>query len=148
MALRRITKELRDIERDTARSGVVASPVDADMFHWKASIQGPAGSPYEGGKFFLDVTFPDNYPMKPPTLRFVTKVYHPNINDNGDICVDLLHDQWSPVLGIAKLLLSVSSLLTDPNTDHGLRPDVVKQLKSDPLTFTKTAREWTARFAQ
>merc|ERR1712093_143240 len=148
MALRRLTKELKDLPRETEGSNVTASPVDEkNVFHWRAVILGPEGSPYEGGSFHLDVVFPSDYPFKPPKVTFRTKVYHPNINDNGGICLDILRDQWTPALSAAKVLLSVSSLLTDPNVDHGLREEAVRQLRSDPAGFARTAREWTAKYA-
>ena len=78
-------------------------------------ILGPSGSPYAGGVFFLDIHFPADYPFKPPKVAFKTRIYHCNINSNGQICLDILKDQWSPALTVSKVLLSVCSLLTDPN---------------------------------
>ena len=74
-----------------------------------------AGSPYSGGVYFLDIHFPPDYPFKPPKLTFRTRIYHCNINSNGQICLDILKDQWSPALTISKVLLSICSLLTDAN---------------------------------
>ncbi len=65
---------------------------ETDPFNWRATIIGPDGSPYSGGVFLLTVTFPQDYPFKPPKFRFITKVYHPNINSNGSICLDILKD--------------------------------------------------------
>ena len=73
------------------------------------------GSPYAGGVYFLDIHFPPDYPFKPPKLTFRTRIYHCNINSNGQICLDILKDQWSPALTISKVLLSICSLLTDAN---------------------------------
>ena len=75
----------------------------------------PAGSPYAGGIYFLDIHFPPDYPFKPPKVTFRTRIYHCNINSNGQICLDILKDQWSPALTISKVLLSICSLLTDAN---------------------------------
>ena len=85
---------------------------------------GPEDSAYTGGVFFLNIHFPTDYPFKPPKVQFVTKIYHPNINSNGSICLDILKDQWSPALTISKVLLSISSLLTDANPDDPLVPDI------------------------
>merc|ERR1711981_766426 len=93
-----------------------------DVFQWQATVQGPAGTPYEGGIFFLKVQFPSNYPFKPPKIQFTTPVYHPNINSSGSICLDVLKDQWNPALTISKVLLSICSLLSDPNPDDPLDP--------------------------
>lgn len=72
------------------------------QFHWQATIMGPSDSPYSGGVFFLAIHFPTDYPFKPPKVNFTTRIYHPNINSNGSICLDILRDQWSPALTISK----------------------------------------------
>ncbi|KAK4386862.1 Ubiquitin-conjugating enzyme E2 5A [Sesamum angolense] len=97
-------------------------PVGEDMFHWQATIMGPSDSPFSGGVFLVTIHFPPDYPFKPPKVSFKTKVYHPNINSNGSICLDILKDQWSPALTVSKVLLSICSLLTDPNPDDPLCP--------------------------
>ncbi len=108
---------------------------------------GPPGSPYEGGVFFLKIQFPNDYPFKPPKLQFETKVYHCNINAQGGICLDILKDNWSPALTISKVLLSISSLLTDPNPDDPLMPEIAQQVKNNRPLHDKTAAEWTRKFA-
>lgn len=72
------------------------------QFHWQATIMGPGDSPFQGGVFFLAIHFPTDYPFKPPKVNFTTRIYHPNINSNGSICLDILRDQWSPALTISK----------------------------------------------
>jgi len=94
MALRRINKELVDLNRDPP-TNCSAGPVGDDMFHWQATIMGPEDSPYAGGIFFLNIHFPSDYPFKPPKVNFTTKIYHCNINSNGAICLDILKDQES-----------------------------------------------------
>merc|ERR1711885_85713 len=104
---------------------------------------GPDDSPYVGGIFFLNIHFPTDYPFKPPKINFTTRIYHPNINSNGAICLDILKDQWSPALTISKVLLSICSLLTDPNPDDPLVPEIAHIYKTDkyvqeahiPLSF-------------
>jgi len=108
---------------------------------------GPDDSPYSGGVFFLNIHFPPDYPFKPPKVSFTTKIYHPNINANGSICLDILKDQWSPALTISKVLLSISSLLTDPNPDDPLVPEIAQIYKNDRERYNTTAREWTGRYA-
>ena len=117
------------------------------MFHWQATIMGPDDSPYAGGVFFLDIHFPADYPFKPPKVHFTTRIYHCNINSNGGICLDILKDQWSPALTISKVLLSICSLLTDPNPDDPLVPDIAQLLKTDRARHDSTAREWTSKYA-
>jgi len=146
MALKRIQKELSDITKDPPTS-CSAGPVGEDLFHWTATIMGPEASPFQGGVFFLDIHFPADYPFKPPKVQFTTKVYHPNINKNGSICLDILKDQWSPALTVSRVLLSISSLLTDPNPDDPLVPEIAHQFKTNKSAYESTAREWTTRYA-
>ena len=108
---------------------------------------GPDDSPFQGGVFFLNVQFPTDYPFKPPKLSFTTRIYHPNINSNGSICLDILKDQWSPALTISKVLLSISSLLTDANPNDPLVPEIAHIYKNDRSRYDNTAREWTRRYA-
>lgn len=124
-----------------------AGPVGDDVYHWQASIMGPPDSPYAGGVFFLSIHFPTDYPFKPPKISFTTKIYHPNINSNGNICLDILKDQWSPALTISKVLLSICSLLTDANPDDPLVPEIAHLYKTDRAKYEATAKEWTKKYA-
>eukprot|EP01015_Nassula_variabilis_P034051 TRINITY_DN831_c0_g2_i5.p1 TRINITY_DN831_c0_g2~~TRINITY_DN831_c0_g2_i5.p1 ORF type:complete len:149 (-),score=13.29 TRINITY_DN831_c0_g2_i5:148-594(-) len=147
MALKRIQKELKDINNDPP-SNCSAGPVsDTDQFHWQATIMGPDDSPYAGGVFFLNINFPTDYPFKPPKVSFITRIYHPNINSNGSICLDILKDQWSPALTVSKVLLSICSLLTDPNPDDPLVPEIANQYKTDKTRYESIAREWVRKYA-
>ena len=131
-ALKRINKELQDLNRDPpAPDQCSAEPVGEDLFHWQATINGPPDSPYQGGVFLLTMHFSDNYPFKPPKVAFTTKIFHPNINSEGTIRADILGSQWSPVLTIGKLLLSICSLLCDPNPDDPLVPEIARIFKTD-----------------
>ncbi|MBV96295.1 Ubiquitin-conjugating enzyme E2 E3, partial [Eschrichtius robustus] len=94
-----------------------AGPKGDNIYEWRSTILGPPGSVYEGGVFFLDITFSSDYPFKPPKVTFRTRIYHCNINSQGVICLDILKDNWSPALTISKVLLSICSLLTDCNPD-------------------------------
>uniref|UniRef100_A0A8C7J2M9 Ubiquitin-conjugating enzyme E2 D2 n=1 Tax=Oncorhynchus kisutch TaxID=8019 RepID=A0A8C7J2M9_ONCKI len=123
-------RELNDLARDPPAQ-CSAGPVGDDMFHWQATIMGPNDSPYQGGVFFLTIHFPTDYPFKPPKLAFTTRIYHPNINSNGSICLDILRSQWSPALTISKVLLSICSLLCDPNPDDPLVPEIARIYKAD-----------------
>ena len=142
----RIRKELEEMEKDPPAncSGGIAGN---NIYQWTATIMGPSDSPYFGGIFFLDIYFPRNYPFKPPNIIFRTKVYHPNINSTGGICLDILKDNWSPALTITKVLLSICSLLTDPNPDDPLVPSIANEYKDDYELFVENAKEWTVNFA-
>ncbi|KAJ7270421.1 ubiquitin-conjugating enzyme E2 [Mycena rebaudengoi] len=146
MALRRINKELVDLGRDPPLS-CSAGPTGDNMFQWQATIMGPEESPYAGGVFFLSIAFPMNYPLTPPKVSFTTRIYHPNINADGSVCLDILKDQWSPALNISKVLLSICSLLAAPNPDDALVPDIAHLYKTDRALFESTAQEWTRQHA-
>eukprot|EP01064_Diplonema_japonicum_P016989 TRINITY_DN2504_c0_g1_i4.p1 TRINITY_DN2504_c0_g1~~TRINITY_DN2504_c0_g1_i4.p1 ORF type:complete len:164 (+),score=38.95 TRINITY_DN2504_c0_g1_i4:48-494(+) len=147
MALRRIKKEYSDLQKEPLANTSAGPVSESDMFTWKATIMGPESSPYQGGIFFLNIHFPADYPFKPPRLQFTTKLYHPNINSNGGICLDILKDQWSPALTISKVLLSICSLLTDPNPDDPLVPEIARMFKTNRAQFETNAREWTRKYA-
>ncbi|ELV09858.1 ubiquitin-conjugating enzyme E2 2 [Tupaia chinensis] len=146
MAVHRLRKELQDLTRDPPPH-CSAGPVGDDMLHWRASIMGPPGSPYQGGVFFLTIYFPQDYPFRPPDVAFLTRIYHPNISGNGTICLDILKSEWTPVLTISKVLLSICSLLCDPNPDDPMVPEIAHIYKRDRKKFGKIARAWTQRYA-
>ena len=144
MAHKRIQKELKELENDGMPS-FSAGPINrSDLYHWQGSIMGPQDSPYYGGVFFLDIRFPNDYPFKPPKLTFKTRIYHPNINSNGSICLDILKDQWSPALTISKVLLSLLSLLTDPNPDDPLVPEIAHIYKNNRTKYDKLCLLYTS----
>jgi len=119
---KRILKELRNVaSTPSALEGVHIFPSEADLRLWKALIEGPAGSPFEGGTFALSVNIPADYPLRPPHIRFETPVYHCNVNDSGAICLQILHDGWTPSLSVPRALESVRQMLATPDTENALR---------------------------
>lgn len=146
MALKRIQKELIELENDPL-SNCSAGPINDDLFHWSATISGPEDSPYSEGIFFLNINFPADYPFKPPKIKFETRIYHCNISSNGAICLDILKDSWSPALTVTKVLLSISSLLTDPNPNDPLVPTIAELLIKNKEEHDKIAKEWTLNYA-
>jgi len=137
------------IDQQATDSGVGADLVNDDFSHWKGTITGPKGSPYEGGVFVIDIEIPKNYPFVPPKMRFDTKVWHPNISSaNGAICLDILKNEWSPALTLRTALLSLQALLSCPNADDPQDALVAGQYKGDMKAFENTARYWTETFAQ
>ncbi|XP_014441892.1 ubiquitin-conjugating enzyme E2 D3-like [Tupaia chinensis] len=145
MALKRINKEFSDLTRDPPAQ-CSTGPARADMFHWQATIMGPNNSPNQGGAFFLTIHFPTDYPFKPLKVAFTTRIYHPNINSNGSICLDILRSQWSPALFL-KFFYLFFSLLCDPNADDPLVPEIARVYKTDRDKYNRTSREWTQTYA-
>ncbi|CAJ0747720.1 5763_t:CDS:2 [Entrophospora sp. SA101] len=127
---KRIQKELAEISLDPP-CNCSASPKGDNLYDWVSTITGPADSPYAGGIFFLDINFPQDYPFKPPKVVFRTRIYHCNINSSGQICLDILKDNWSPALTISKVLLSICSLLTDANPYDPLVGNIANQYLYD-----------------
>jgi ubiquitin-conjugating enzyme E2 D/E len=143
---KRIQKELTELVRDPP-TNCSGGPLDDDIMKWRATITGPDGSPYSGGVFFLDIDFPVDYPFKPPHVKFITPILHPNINSNGGICLDILKNNWSPALTASKLLLSISSLLNEPNPDDPLVPDLAHLYKTNRAEYTSRVRAYTLKHA-
>tara|TARA_B100000795_G_C22771374_1_gene428037 strand:- start:1235 stop:1681 length:447 start_codon:yes stop_codon:yes gene_type:complete len=147
MSIRRISKELEEIIKDPP-ANCSAGPIDTeDVFRWEATLVGPEATPYSGGIFKLIIDFPTNYPFKPPKVRFSTRIYHPNINASGGICLDILKENWSPALTISKVLLSICSLLDEPNPDDPLVMEIAEKYKNDRVMYDLMAREWTRKHA-
>jgi ubiquitin-conjugating enzyme E2 D/E len=146
MSARRIQKEHMDLQKDTPEN-CSAGPRKDNMYIWDAMILGPGDSPFSGGVFKLEIHFPTDYPFKPPKVTFLTKIYHPNISPLGAICLDILKDQWSPALTVNKVLLSICSLLTDPNPKDPLVPEVADIYMKDKARYEETARLWTQKYA-
>jgi ubiquitin-conjugating enzyme E2 D/E len=146
MATPRINKELKILQNE-ANENVSAGPSGNNLFEWDGVIIGPTKTPYEGGMFRLKIYFPNDYPFKSPKVIFTTKIYHPNINSGGIICLDILKTQWSPALTISKVLLSICSLLNDPNPNDPLEPQIAKQYVEDKAKYEHIARQWTLQFA-
>jgi len=143
---RRILNELNEMN-ENAPHNCSAGPLNNDIYKWQATILGPSGSPYEGGVFYIRIYFPKNYPFKPPEMTFITRIYHCNISSCGSICLDILKDKWSPALTISKVLLSICSLLDDPNPDDPLVPTIADLFKSDRIMHDENARHSTLKYA-
>ncbi len=115
--------------------------------YFEVLIFGSDKTPYAGGIFKLELFLPQNYPMEAPKVRFVTKIYHPNIDKIGRICLDVLKDKWSPALTIRTILLSIQALLSAPNPDDPLNNEVAELWKSNEALAMSNAAKWTKLYA-
>ncbi|KAJ6946122.1 UBC core domain-containing protein [Populus alba x Populus x berolinensis] len=145
MASKRILKELKDLQKDPPTS-CSAGPVAEDMFHWQATIMGPPDSPYAGGVFLVTIHFPPDYPFKPPKVAFRTKVFHPNINSNGSICLDILKEQWSPALTISKCqpYIPIFKTMFRDHLEDDPHPPSHKQSDQGEKASTKSIKQLAA----
>ncbi|KAL5014860.1 hypothetical protein ScPMuIL_009130 [Solemya velum] len=143
---RRIIKETQRLMAEPVQ-GISAVPDESNSRYFHVVVSGPADSPYEGGVFNLELFLPEEYPMSAPKVRFMTKIYHPNIDRLGRICLDILKDKWSPALQIRTVLLSIQALLSAPNPDDPLANDVAEQWKINEMQAIHTAKQWTKEFA-
>ncbi|KAI7848788.1 ubiquitin-conjugating enzyme E2 T [Circinella umbellata] len=138
----RLTKELMSMERDPP-PGIICHPVDdADMTHLEAYIKGPPDSPYEKGTFRLDIHIPSEYPFSPPTIRFKTMIYHPNVDDSGTICLNILkkseNDGWKPSLNIEASLKSIQVLMGEPNPNDPLDPEIKSERICSEICYRRS----------
>jgi len=147
--IRRINKELKEFENITndLPENSNAWPINNDLLNWEATIIGPSDTPYVDGIFFLKITLPNDYPFGPPQVNFLSRIYHCNVSSNGNISADILKHRWTPYLRISTLLLSISSLLSDPNPDDPLVPEIARIYKIDKVKHDKIAKEWTKKYA-
>ena len=147
IAIQRLTKEWKELQKNPMSYFTAEPTSDDDLSQWVAKIKGPDDSPYQGGLFILQIQFPHDYPFNAPKIEFRTRVYHPNVNENGHICLDILKTQYSPALTLSKILLSICSLLTDPNPDDPLVYEIASIYKTDRHTYEENARQWTKKYA-
>lgn len=147
MLSRRLKKEIKMLKDDNQDDYYYAEPNEDDITKWSGYIMGPEDTPYEGGKFELNIEFTDNFPYKPPIVYFTTPIYHCNINSQGGICLDILKYNWSPALSVGKLLMSISSLLAEPNPNDPLVPSIAQQYKDFRVEHDSKAKEYTKKYA-
>ena len=142
----RVEQELKRMNQDPP-SGISLWPIDGQLDNLEATIEGPEGTPYFGGEFHLSVIIPERYPMLPPTIRFTTPIYHPNINNSGVICLDTLksepHGKWKPSLNLSVLLTQIRILMEEPNPEDPLDTDIADQFTKNRAAFYKEAQKQT-----
>ncbi|KAF8425598.1 ubiquitin-conjugating enzyme/RWD-like protein [Tirmania nivea] len=158
VAARRLLKEYRQLV-DEAPEGITAGPIDEDnLFEWECLIQGPEDTPFEGGVFPATISFPKDYPLSPPKMRFTCEMFHPNIYKDGTVCISILHppgddpnqyesasERWSPIQSVEKILISVMSMLAEPNDESGANVDASKVWREDREGYEREVKRCTRR---
>ncbi|EPQ32333.1 uncharacterized protein PFL1_00529 [Pseudozyma flocculosa PF-1] len=144
---KRITKELTELSNEPV-PGITIEAKEDNIYKWTAKLEGPASSPYAGGTFLVDVDFPIEYPFKGPKVRFATRIYHPNVDEGGNLCVGILKSEaWKPSTKASTILLSILQLLEEPNPDDALVASIAEVYNNDRAKFNKTAQEHTKKYA-
>ncbi|RAR04130.1 ubiquitin-conjugating enzyme [Stemphylium lycopersici] len=152
-AAKRLFKEYRALSNDPPE-GITAGPVsEDDMFVWEALIQGPEGTPFEGGVFPAELRFPKDYPLAPPKMKFITEMWHPNVYANGEVCISILHapgedpmqyeqasERWSPIQSVEKILISVMSMLAEPNDESPANVDAARMWRENRAQYEDIVR--------
>eukprot|EP00051_Salpingoeca_urceolata_P027646 m.482542 g.482542 ORF g.482542 m.482542 type:complete len:165 (+) comp22573_c0_seq1:177-671(+) len=153
-ALKRLVAEYKELMR-AAPEGILAGPKSEDNFlEWEAVVVGPEGCPYEFGVFTAELKFAKDYPLSPPTMRFTSPLFHPNIYPDGRVCISILHapgddpvgyekssERWSPVQSVEKILLSVVSMLAEPNDESPANVDAAKMFRENRERYNAKAHE-------
>ncbi|KAL1969621.1 hypothetical protein VTN77DRAFT_8174 [Rasamsonia byssochlamydoides] len=147
---KRIAKELSELVESPPAGITVELANESDLYAWKVYMKGPEDSPYQGGTFVINLTLPKEYPFKPPTVSFQTKIYHPNVSndDKGSMCLGMLKsDEWKPSSRIAAVLEFARQLLAEPMPDDAVEGRIAEQYKNDRKRYEEVARDWTRRYA-
>jgi ubiquitin-conjugating enzyme (huntingtin interacting protein 2) len=141
-------KEYQDLQKNQKENTVTVWMIDNDIHHWKGKIHGPIDTCYAGGVFIIDIVIPNDYPFKPPKMKFDTKIWHPNISSvTGAICLDILKNEWTPALTIRTALISLQALMCEPVPDDPQDAVVAKEYLTDIKKFNEKAKQWVEEYA-
>ncbi|RVE76250.1 hypothetical protein OJAV_G00006550 [Oryzias javanicus] len=150
IAVQRIKREFKEVlkSEETSKNQIKVDLVDENFTELRGEIAGPPDTPYEGGRYQLEIKIPETYPFNPPKVRFITKIWHPNISSvTGAICLDILKDQWAAAMTLRTVLLSLQALLAAAEPDDPQDAVVANQFKQNPEMFKQTARLWSHVYA-
>jgi len=139
-ARRRLMRDFKRLQSEPPH-GVSGAPLENNILQWHAVIFGPDDSPWEGGTFKLSLEFSEEYPNKPPTIRFLSKIFHPNVYADGSICLDILQNQWSPIYDISAVLCSIQSLLCDPNPNSPANQEAARLFQENKREYARKVKE-------
>ena len=144
-ATRRLQKELGDLRNSANKSFRDVQVDETNLLVWQGLLV-PDKAPYNKGAFLIDLVFPPEYPFKPPKVSFRTKIYHPNIDEKGQVCLPIISaENWKPATKTEQVIQSLVSLVNDPEPDHPLRADLAEEFSKDKKKFFKNAEEFTKK---
>jgi len=147
-ATRRLTKELQDLKTQNSKAFRDIKVDESNILQWQGLLV-PENVPYNKGAFLVDIHFPAEYPFKPPKISFRTKIYHPNIDEKGQVCLPIIQaDNWKPATKTEQVIQSLLDLISEPEPDHPLRADVAEEFTKDKKKFLKNAEEFTKKHAE
>lgn len=135
-ARKRLMRDFKRLQTDPP-AGISGTPSESNIMAWHAVIFGPEGTPWEGGTFKLTIAFSEEYPNKAPVVKFVTKMFHPNVYNDGSICLDILQNQWSPIYDVGAILTSIQSLLCDPNPNSPANSEAAALYNENRRAYNK-----------
>uniref|UniRef100_A0A8L7T8Z8 E2 ubiquitin-conjugating enzyme n=2 Tax=Onchocercidae TaxID=6296 RepID=A0A8L7T8Z8_BRUMA len=144
---RRLKKELTDIQSSDSRTFCCVEFDENNLLHWTGLLV-PDKEPYNKGAFKVAIDFPVEYPFKPPKITFLTKIYHPNVDEKGQVCLPIISpDNWKPATKTEQVMNALLGLITEPEPDHPLRADLAEEFTKDRKKFNKTAEDYTKKYA-
>jgi len=139
-----LKRQLAELQKKPVEGFSAGLVDDADFYRWEIMVMGPADSFYEGGFFKAHLTFPPEYPIKPPKMKFQSDFWHPNVAKDGDVCISILHEpgedkfgyekaeeRWLPIHTVETILLSVISMINEPNDESPANVDAAKEWRND-----------------
>jgi len=150
-AAKRLRKELQNLERSKEQDhDIYLIPDGENILRWTALLRGPDDTPYEGGVYQLSVLCGNDYPLAPPMIKFVTKIFHPNIHfQTGEVCLDILKKEWSPAWGVQAACRAVLALLSDPDADSPLNCDAGNMIRGgDMVAYNSVAKLYSVENAR
>ena len=138
---KRIMKEIEKIRNGDFKEVEITIPDESNIRNLNAILDGPEDTAYEGIKYIVSLKLGKEYPMKPPTVKFVSKIFHPNVGSGGSICLDILQNKWSPAMSIANIITSLQLLLQEPNPSSPLNGEAARLFNSDKVGYAAKVRE-------
>ena len=147
-ATRRLQKELQDIRKAGLKSFRDIIVDESNILQWTGLLV-PDCAPYSKGAFKIEIIFPTEYPFKPPKLCFKTKIYHPNVDEKGQVCLPIVSvENWKPATKTDQVINALVSLINEPEPDHPLRGDLAEEYSKDRKKFMKNAEEFTKKHGE